>query len=133
MKNTVSILTFLAIFVGLSGSCCKDLHSDIYLDNNSGQAIYYGLSYSYPDTSINKISQVPGYDGNISHKIASGEQNILPATNFAYNSTMQVFIFDASTIETTPWDSIVAHSMVLKRYQFTVNDMEQCNWTITYP
>jgi len=44
-----------------------------------------------------------------------------------------MFIFDAHTIETTPWDSIVKHNMILKRYQLTKTDMEKSNWTITYP
>jgi hypothetical protein len=35
--------------------------------------------------------------------------------------------------ETTPWDSIVKHYVVLKRYQLTKSDMEKSNWTITYP
>ena len=124
------------MFVSLNTSCCnnkEELHRYIYLKNNTSKTIYYGLSYSYSDTSLKKIEDVPGYNGSIAHKITSGEQTTLPAASFAYNPTMQLFIFDSKTKENTPWDSIVAHHMVLKRYQFTESDMEKGNWTITYP
>ncbi len=132
----INNLILLTMVMNLSSSCFNNkegLHRYIYLKSNSANTIYFGLSYAYPDTSINKISMVPGENGSIAHKIPSRGQSILPADNFVYNPTMQLFIFDATTIETTPWDSIVAHNMVLKRYQFTESDMQQANWTITYP
>ncbi len=133
MLNNLILLT---MFVSLSASSCnnkEELHRYIYLKNSTSKTIYYGLSYSYPDTSFNKIEDVPGNKGSIAYRINAGVQTTLPAASFAYNPTMQLFIFDANTIETTPWDSIVAHNMVLKRYQFTESDMQQANWTITYP
>jgi hypothetical protein len=134
MKNRINLFTLLIIFVSLTFYNCPELqHRYIYIKNNSDKPIYSGLSYSYPDTSLKKISQVPGNNGNISHKISTGEQSILPADNFAYNTTMQVFIFDADIIEKQPWDSIMAHYWVLKRYQITESNMEKANWTITYP
>ncbi len=132
----INNLILLTMFVCLNASSCnnkEELHRYIYLKNSSGNTIYYGLSYTYPDTSINKISQVPGNNGSIAHKIPSGGQSTLPAASFAYNPTMQLFIFDSNTIENTLWDSIVARRMVLKRYQFTESDVQQINWTITYP
>jgi hypothetical protein len=136
MKNMINNLILLTMFVSLSASSCnnkEELHRYIYLKNSTSKTIYYGLSYSYPDTSINKIEDVPGNNGSIAYKVTSGEQTTLPAASFAYNPTMQVFIFDANTIEYTPWDSIIAHHMVLKRYQFTESDIGKDNWTITYP
>lgn len=129
-------LMLLTIFVSLGASCCnnkEELHRYIYLKNSTNKTIYYGLSYSYPDTSLKKIEDVPGNKGSIAYRINAGEQTTLPAASFAYNTTMQLFIFDANTIEYSQWDSIVAHHMVLKRYQFTESDMQKMNWTITYP
>ena len=140
MKNMISIANILAtitLFVSLSASSChrneEEQHRYIYVKNNSGKAIYFGLSYSYPDTSLLKIEDAPGKNGSIAYKINAGKQTTLAASNFVYNPTMQMFVFDANTIESTPWDSIVAHHMVLKRYQFTESDMGKINWTITYP
>jgi len=134
MKNMINIFTLLTLFASLSiSSCHKEQHRYIYVQNNSSKAVFYGLSYSYPDTSLKKIEDVPGNNGSIAYKINPGKQTTLPAAVFAYNPTMQMFIFDSNTIENTPWDSIVAHYMVLKRYQFTESDMEKSDWTITYP
>ena len=136
MKNMIHNVILLIIFMSLSASSCifkKELHRYIYLNNSSGKTIYNGLSYSYPDTSLKKIEDVPGKNGRIAYKINPGKQDILPAASFAYNPTMQVFIFDADVIEKESWDTIVAHYLVLKRYQFTESDMQKANWTITYP
>lgn len=133
MKKTINFLAILLLFSMTASICKKEQHRYIYLKNNSGKAIYYGLSYSYPDTSLIKIGDIPGKDGNISHKISIGTEETLPATNFAYNSTMLLLIFDTEVIEKEPWDSIVAKYKILKRYQFTEQDMQNRNWTITYP
>jgi len=132
----INNLILLTMFVTLSASSCnnkEELHRYIYLINSSDKAVFYGLSYAYPDTSLKKIEDAPGNNGSIAYKINVGKQTTLPAASFAYNPTMQLFIFDADVIENTPWDSIVAYNMVLKRYQFTESDMEKANWTINYP
>ena len=46
---------------------------------------------------------------------------------------MQMFILDADVVENEPWDSIVVHYKVLKRYQFTEQDLQNHSWTLTYP
>ena len=43
------------------------------------------------------------------------------------------FIYDACILETTPWDTIKAKYIVLKRYDLSLQDLQQMNWTITYP
>ena len=131
MMNLITLITLL-VSLSVSG-CHKEEHRYIYVKNKSDKPMYYGLSYSFPDTSLQKIGNVPGDSGNKSHKILSGEQKTMMAAALTVNSTIQLFIFDADVIEKNPWDSIVAHRMVLKRYQFTESDMEKMNWTITYP
>ncbi|MDD4921017.1 MAG: hypothetical protein PHS30_00915 [Bacteroidales bacterium] len=130
MKRMINNLLLLTMFVLLSGSCCCDEGHHVALKNNSDKTIYYGLSYSYPDTSL--IDFV--HRGNQAYKMVSGEQaNIIPESRFNSCSTIQFFIFDADVIEHESWDSIDAHYKILKRYTFTQRDMERMNWTITYP
>jgi F0F1-type ATP synthase membrane subunit a len=88
---------------------------------------------SYPDTSLSMVNAIPYYKGNLWQKILAHDGKNEGRDIFNLNSTILVFIFNANTIETTPWDNIVKHYMVLKRYQTTKNDMEKSNWTITYP
>jgi hypothetical protein len=135
MKNMIKYLIFFTFFVGLCSSSCHrpEFHRYIYVKNYSNKTIFYGRSYSYPDTSLIKIGDFPGQNGSIAYKIKPGQQDFMNAANFVYNPTMQLFIFDADVIENEPKDSIVAHYKGLKRYQFTESDMEKVNWTITYP
>jgi hypothetical protein len=130
MKN---LITFSILFIIISIGCCKDKRVFIYLKNNSSKPIYYGTSNYYPDTNIQKIDFIPGYEGNISHKVLCNEEVRLPPLFDDDSNTAQVFIFDADVIEKNPWDSIIAHNLVLKRYQITEKDMERMDWTITYP
>lgn len=136
MKNLINFMTFLILVVSISASSCNNLEKrnrHIYVKNNSSKSIYYGLSYSYPDTSLAKIDDAPGNNGSIAYKINSGEQTTFPAANFVYNPTMQLFILDAAIVETNPWDSIVVHYNILKRYQFTEQYIQSLDWTIIYP
>jgi hypothetical protein len=134
MKNLIKLLVLVSFFVcnGFSG-CKENQHRYIYVQNNSGMAIYYGLSYSYPDTSLTKVGDIPGNNGSVAYKVYAGEEITLYAAAFAVNPTMQMFLLDAGVVEKEPWDSIVKYNKVLRRYQYTESDMEKWNWRITYP
>ncbi len=43
-----------------------------------------------------------------------------------------VFFYDENIVNTTPWDTIRAKYMILKRYDLSYEDVERMNWTITY-
>ena len=129
----IPCLFLISIIVLLIFGCHdKDDHRYIYLQNKSNKTIYYGLSSSYPDSSLTKIDDHPGNNGSIAYKVRISDETTLPAAFFAFNSTMQLFIFDADVIEKTPWDSIVKYNLILKRYQYTESDMQKCGWTITF-
>ena len=135
MKKISFILIITILFIGLNSSSCKheDGTTHLKIKNNANFSIYYALSYSYPDTALNRINNIPYYNRNQTSKINANDSVFVRIAILGNSPTTQMFIFDAHTIETTPWDSIVKHYMVLKRYQLTVNDVEKMNWTITYP
>jgi hypothetical protein len=135
MQKISLVLIITISFIGLNYSSChhEDEPTHLKIKNSSNFAIYYGVSYSYPDTALNKIGNIPYYKGNTTQKINANDSIFVRTIILAGNTTLQMFIFDADVIEKNPWDSIVAHHMVLKRYQFTVSDVEKSNWTITYP
>jgi hypothetical protein len=117
------------MIICLGSSSCfnkEERYRHIYIKNNSSKAIYYRLSFAFPDTTLKES------DPN-NYKINSGEQVSTSASSFIYNTTMQMFILDAAVVETVPWDSIVLHHQILTRYQFTEQFLESRNWTITYP
>jgi hypothetical protein len=47
--------------------------------------------------------------------------------------TPEIFIYDAKLVQTTPWDSVVGKYLVLKRYDFSLQDLEKMNGIVTYP
>jgi hypothetical protein len=58
-----------------------------------------------------------------------------PSTGLFDNKvdTLSVYIFDAQVLETTPWDTVKANYLVLKRYDLSLDDLNRLNWIITYP
>jgi len=135
MKKKLLILIMPILFIGLNSSSCKDEDDPVHLKikNNSNFSIYYALSYSYPDTALNRITDIPNDNENKTSKINANDSISVRTGFLAISPITQMFIFDAKTIENTPWDSIVKHNMVLKRYQLTKSDVKNSGWTITYP
>lgn len=134
--NKISFLGIGIIFICLNLLGCNP-HDDYVrhfkIINNSDASIYIAFSYSYPDTSLSKINNIPYSNANQTQKVFSKNSLSQRTGVFEISSTCLMFIFDAHTIETTPWDSIVKHNKVLKRYQLTKSDMEKMNWIVTYP
>ena len=52
---------------------------------------------------------------------------------FSFNPILQVFIYNKTTMNTIPWDSVRSQSHPLRRYEVTREWMEEHDWTITYP
>ena len=50
-----------------------------------------------------------------------------------YSGTVYVYVFDAETIENTPWEVVARDYLVLKRYDLTLEDLQRLDWKITYP
>jgi len=135
MKNKILKFIIVTYFCALNCSCWYLIKTEphIKIKNNSGKAIYIGVSYSYPDTGINKIDFVPYINGNKTQKINAYDSVYKGSSFLDMSPTIEMFFFDADVVEKNPWDSIVAHNWVLKRYQFTKDDVEKWHWTITYP
>ncbi len=136
MKKRIVILTRLLIFslsiVILSSTTCKkdETHYNITIKNNSNSAIYVTMTTAYPDTLILcpwgffEISQ----NSNFNIESTYGWEE-----DFKGIETLQIFIIDANIAKTTPCDTIRKYNMILKRYALTYNDLQNNNWSITYP
>jgi hypothetical protein len=131
MKNIITKISFLILGLVLIVSC-TETKNPVYFDikNNTSKPIYNGFSYSYPDTRLKGIVNLP--TKGTAYKIYPGKVEATPLSLFNYNSTMQVFIVDVDVIETTPWDTIVKYNKILKRYQFTQSELEKMNYEIIY-
>ena len=142
MKKAIIIL--LLAWVCLASYCTKprkendNCHTAIRFSNNTSKALYimdYPLAHYFPDPF--DITNLPrGY------KVNSGEQNNRKMRVhdecleiYIKNSmgTVFVYVFDAEIIENTEWKVVKRDYLVLKRYDVSLKDLQQLDWTITYP
>jgi len=138
MKMNIKI-TFIAILslLFIYATCCrdkKDCHYNVYINNNTDKAIYFNLSASYPDTLFYYNPTVEGDICKVNpHKHTNESHNSCVEGYYLQVPKLIYFIYDAQTLETTPWDTVKKKYMILKRYELTLQDLENMNWTVTYP
>ncbi len=137
MKKIVFYSSILLISTALN--CIKntdDCHKEYTVVNNSDHDIYYKVSLRYPDTTLiydlNPTVDPTLYRIYKFNNKAQFDRDCYEGWFFAVD-TIMCFIFDAQTIERTPWDTIMTNYLILKRYDLSINDMQNTNWTITYP
>lgn len=139
MRQLKIIISIVIGTVLLSANCCTDkenCHDTIFVKNNSNKAIYFDRSYVYPDTILRDDGLIK--DPYIFKIDEFSEKRSV--TRGCYEGIMQssypiimFFIYDAQTLETTPWDTVAKNHLVLKRYDLSLGDLQKMNWTITYP
>ena len=137
MKYSYTALIVL-FFTLTSMTCYKEsanCHNTITVQNNTSNAIYYYVSR---DSNLSSITN-PHFDaGDYKCEAMASHSWFLGSCWETYiKSTpelrMYPFVFDAYTIEHTPWDTIRARGLYLKRYNFSTADFQANNWRITFP
>lgn len=132
----ITLSAFLCML--LCSSCGKDedKHDLIMFTNNSSELVYVEGSWEYPDTAINVSNPALAGDYYKVSGNSSGDPLKLQDTyegRFNQYEKVMVFVFDARVIETTPWETVKANYMVLRRYDLSLDDLNKMNWAITYP
>jgi len=111
-------------------TCTKEIHRDLIFQNKSQKAVIVSWGDYYPDTAI----MCPlGYA-----EISVNKEYSISTRNgwedkFKYIDYFQIFVIDSATNKMYPCDSIKKNNKILKRYQLTLDDVRNLNWTITYP
>lgn len=88
---------------------------------------------AYPDTAL--PASAPSL-----YKIEPGRQINL-RSSFEWENvikempsdTLSIYVFDADTLTIYNWSQVKEGYKVLKRYDLSIDDLHQMNWTITYP
>jgi hypothetical protein len=130
MKITIFFI-FLLFFTYFFTSCHKDDVNKITFQNNSTRTIKLMFSTEYPDTSFVSIEDC-----------SCG--TVLPATkcdcksNFAWNdansSNILIFyIWDRDTINKYGFYHCLITERILRKYQYSVDELKNMNWTFSYP
>lgn len=133
---------FISVLFFSLASCRPDTFYTFFkIKNNGAGGICYRYSNLYPDTTIPRGSYLPG--GTIaapSDIIPSGQSysviKAAPLDSYfksVLSDTMEIFIFDANIVQTTPWDTVLAKYLILKRYDLTLDSIKKMHGIITYP
>jgi len=147
MNKTYKLLLVFILLVFTNGECLKQgsgRDTRLHILNKSNNNIFFWRSFSYPDTSLpvnNNISRDTLFDGFYQTIIKPGDSGIVSvASSWDYflstqvpSGKIEIFLFDLNVLRTTPWKTIAANYMVLKRYDLTLDSLKNRNWEIDYP
>jgi hypothetical protein len=127
---------FVVVFLG--NTCGKDenKHNSIDFKNNINRTIFVHGKWWYPDTTISFGNPAEAGEYYKVAAKASGNPLMIMDTyedRFKQHDTFMILVFDALVLETTPWDTVKAKYLVLKRYDLSLDDLKNMNWTISYP
>lgn len=140
MKNLILLVSTFFLLISCVYTNTDDSHKLITIVNKSNKTLYVFRSYEYPNVEAYKHNPDPmlGGDSKVeSHEttqsvLASGTSYEHIYENSIPSGTMMIYVFDGATLESQGWDYIKANNLVLKRYDLTLQDLQNMNWTITY-
>ena len=143
MKMNLIILMISSLFLNLAcGDKEDNCHKTITFKNATTDTLYVTSSYEFPDTSTFTGIPNPVLDPNFT-KVLPNENNTqvlwgrdcieLAFKDLIPSDTMMIYVFDAKVLEENTWETVKANYLVLKRYDLSLQDLEQMNWSIKYP
>lgn len=133
-KKIPIVIIFL---ISYAGTCKKNLFVErvysIKVINNSSERIIFFDRREYPDTllPINK----PYYFTSQPDDFAYIDSKVDWPDVFSQlpNDTLSIFILSSDTVNANSWDIIRSEYKILKRYDLSFQELENKNFTITYP
>jgi len=139
-------LLILFGFLLFASSCVpeenENCHLTIKVINNSQTVIYIQGIPSYYDTTVVAFPnptvdplRYKVYQNKINDqalRINDCIEGYFNPSN-AKSDTIMIFLFDAETLENTPWDSVASKYLVLQRYDLSLKDLQKLDWEVTYP
>ena len=136
------VIAFMLNLLSCSPTNTENCHKIITFNNISDKTLHITSSESCPNTDSYKASPDPSLDPSTNKVLPNGiNKNALSNPNictetfykdFVPSGILMVYVFDAQTLDEQGWDYIKANDLVLKRYDLTLKDLENMNWTITY-
>jgi len=129
----IGLLIFLPLILV---SCYKEYTDSITFVNNSDIDVFvFGTKVIQGDSAVRYYRPSGGVV-----KSHSSDEEILMVHNKKWSSVFRFyggsynfFVLDAEVVEKYSWDSIRDNYVILKRYDFTEQDMIANDWTIVYP
>ena len=144
-RNMKKVIKILLVALACMATRCPDkesenCHTAIRFSNNSDKDLYIRHYDLLRPPHITEIEHINGAVQQ-RYKVYSAEQNNRKATDgftcyeriFRMDSLINLYIFDATVLENTPWDTVAKDYLVLKRYELSLADLQRLDWQVTYP
>lgn len=125
------IIFFISVFFIIA--CIHDPgHYCIDFYNNSNHTISITYSISFPDTSLSKRMNLCNRIEPFSQ--CEGCNATVFEMDFDYNKhgILQFFISDEDTIAKYGVEDYTKNYRILKRFEYTLKDLDSMNWKIIY-
>jgi hypothetical protein len=142
MKTSRLLLLLILPCFLLSMTCRKkerdNCHYEIRMHNDSDIPIYAAISYDYPDTGLNFQRPISNYMRTWvePHKVEDiRDETDCIESKMYYNGAdkLLLFVFDARLTDTVPWPQIRQNYQILKRYEYTLEELKAFNFELVYP
>ncbi|MDH6307238.1 hypothetical protein M2448_000156 [Dysgonomonas sp. PF1-14] len=139
MKKYIFILLILPFLLAANcnGEDSEDCHLRVTIVNNWDKDISIYRSFLYPD-SLGIIGDAiidRDIEANSTKKVRFEYIDCLETTINYQNKDgiMMVYFYDKEVIDSYPRDTIIKYRMYLKKMDLTVDDLQNSDWTLTYP
>ena len=131
------IIIPIIILAGCSGTCKKNPFVErvysIKVENNSSQWINFFDNRVYPDTLLPAAKPYYGASRPNSYAYIDSKSDWPDVFARLPKDTLSIFILSSDTVNTFNWDIIRSQYKILKRYDLSLQDLKNSNFTITYP
>jgi hypothetical protein len=116
-------------------------HYSLWLNNTTDKPVYVVASYDYPDTSINFQNPMLGGSNYVGphHRstFITGTSSCIEyeIEMYAPSHKLSIFIFDAEQLQngTISWSQIRQNYQVLKRFDYSIEELRNTNFSIDFP
>jgi len=141
MRNLFKFIIVLILLISLTG-CPEEfpeLDTAIEIINNSEEDIIWFKSSDFTTSDTSKLIENFPWREIKDYRIEKGtahlhEFNLILTKENLDEGYFQYFLLSYDTVQLVPWSRIRSENIILKKVYFeTWEDMEACNFTITYP
>lgn len=126
-------LLLISLFIIICSFSCENLFEhayviDVHNHSNDTTGCYY--SSGYPDTSLaDSKPRLQLIEPDYYTRLESKKK----WENIASRDTLIIFILNEDTIEKYSWNKIRSDYKILKRYDLSLDDLKNQDWTVNYP
>jgi hypothetical protein len=135
MKN-IFLIALATLFVSCgSEKDTANCHASVTIINKSNKVIYFDGGSATPEIGYNPLQSGEYFKliPEASKKDGLGRDRGCYEDLFTENNNkLYYLIFDEQVLLNNTFEDIKTNDKVLKRYSFTVQEMQASNWTITY-